>query len=117
VQGLGASALLPCSLALLVHQFPDPRSRARALGVWGAMGSLGVALGPVVGGALVALAGWRSIFLVNVPICVLTVSLLRRHVAESPLNPQRRPDVPGLLLGVAALAGLTAGFRSRNLRA
>ena len=50
VQGLGASALLPCSLALLVHQFPDPRARARALGVWGAMGSLGVALGPVLGG-------------------------------------------------------------------
>jgi MFS transporter, DHA2 family, methylenomycin A resistance protein len=110
VQGLGASALLPCSLALLVHQFPDPRSRARALGVWGAMGSLGVALGPVLGGVLVSLAGWRSIFLVNVPICVLTVFLLQRHVTESPLNPQRRPDVPGLLLGVAALAGLTAGF-------
>src|ERR1700733_1750024 len=48
VQGLGASALLPCSLALLVHQFPDPRARARALGVWGGMGSLGVALGPVI---------------------------------------------------------------------
>ncbi|HEV2252104.1 MAG TPA: MFS transporter, partial [Streptosporangiaceae bacterium] len=60
VQGLGASALLPCSLALLVHQFPDPRARAGALGVWGGMGSLGVALGPVFGGALVAMAGWRS---------------------------------------------------------
>jgi len=98
LQGLGASALLPCSLALLVHQFPDPRARARALGVWGGMGSLGVALGPVFGGALVAAAGWRSIFLVNVPICALTVFLLRRHVAESPLNPERRPDLPGLLL-------------------
>jgi DHA2 family methylenomycin A resistance protein-like MFS transporter len=110
VQGLGASALLPCSLALLVHQFPDPRARARALGVWGAMGSLGVALGPVIGGALVAAAGWRSIFGVNVPICLLTVFLLRKHVTESPLNPARRLDLPGLLLGVASLAGLTAGF-------
>jgi DHA2 family methylenomycin A resistance protein-like MFS transporter len=110
VQGLGASALLPCSLALLVHQFPDPRARAHALGVWGAMGSLGVALGPVLGGALVAAAGWRSIFGVNVPVCLLTVVLLRRHVTESPLNPARRLDLPGLLLGAASLAGLTAGF-------
>jgi len=52
VQGLGASAMLPCSLALLVHQFPDPRARARALGVWGGMGSLGVALGSLLGPAL-----------------------------------------------------------------
>jgi MFS transporter, DHA2 family, methylenomycin A resistance protein len=110
VQGLGASALLPCSLALIVHQFPDPRTRARALGVWGGMGSLGVALGPVIGGVLVALVGWRSIFLVNVPVCLLTVFLLRRYARESPLNPARRADVPGLLLGVASLACLTAAF-------
>ena len=68
-----------------------------------------MALGPVLGGVLVALAGWRSIFRVNVPICVLTVVLLRRYVTESPLNPAQRPDVPGLLPGVS-LAGLTAGF-------
>jgi DHA2 family methylenomycin A resistance protein-like MFS transporter len=110
VQGLGASALLPCSLALLVHQFPDPAARARALGVWGAMGSVGVALGPVAGGALVAAAGWRSIFLVNVPVCALTVFLLQRHVTESPVDPSRRLDLPGLVLGVTALAALTAAF-------
>jgi DHA2 family methylenomycin A resistance protein-like MFS transporter len=110
IQGLGASALLPCSLALIVHQFPDPKARARALGVWGGMGSLGVALGPVLGGALVSLVGWRSIFLVNVPVCVVTVILLRRYVRESPVHPERRTDVPGLVLGIASLAGLTAGF-------
>jgi DHA2 family methylenomycin A resistance protein-like MFS transporter len=110
VQGLGASALIPCSLALIVHQFPDPPRRARALGVWGGMGSLGVALGPVVGGGLVAVAGWRWIFLVNVPVCALTMVLLRRHVAESPRGPARRTDLAGLFLGIAALAGLTGGF-------
>jgi DHA2 family methylenomycin A resistance protein-like MFS transporter len=110
VQGVGASALLPCSLALIVHQFPDPRARARALGVWGGMGSLGVALGPVLGGALVALTGWRAIFVVNVPVCALTMVALRRYVAESPLKPERRTDVAGLVLGILSLAGLTGGF-------
>ena len=110
VQGLSASAMLPCSLALLVHLFPDPRARARALGVWGGMGSLGVALGPVAGGVLVTVAGWRSIFLVNVPVCLLTIVLLRRYATESPANPGRRADVPGLLLGVIMLAAFTASF-------
>src|SRR5690349_21463407 len=110
VQGLGASAMLPCSLALLVHQFPDPRARARALGVWGGMGSLGVALGPVAGGVLVTATGWRSIFLVNVPICLVTIVLLRRYATESPDNPDRKPDIPGLLLGVTMLAAITASF-------
>jgi DHA2 family methylenomycin A resistance protein-like MFS transporter len=110
VQGLGASAMLPCSLALIVHQFPDPKPRARALGVWGGMGSLGVALGPVAGGVLITLAGWRSIFLVNVPICLLTIVLLRRFATESPTNPDRKTDVPGLLLGVSVLAALTGSF-------
>ncbi len=109
-QGLGASALIPCSLALLVHQFPDPRSRARAIGVWGAMGAIGVALGPVLGGVLVAVATWRLIFVINVPVCALTVFLLRRYVAESPRNSSRRIDIWGLLLGVGALTGVTAGF-------
>jgi MFS transporter, DHA2 family, methylenomycin A resistance protein len=116
IQGLGASALLPCSLALIVHQFPDPRARARALGVWGGMGSLGVAAGPVIGGVLVSLVGWRSIFLVNVPVCLLTVFLLRRYVRESPPNPSRRPDVPGTLLGVVSLACLTAAFITAGQR-
>jgi len=116
VQGLGASALLPCSLALLVHQFPDPRARAHALGVWGGMGSLGVALGPVLGGVLVALAGWRSIFLVNVPICALTVFLLRRHVTESPRNPERHADLTGTALGIVSLAGFTGAFITAGQR-
>jgi MFS transporter, DHA2 family, methylenomycin A resistance protein len=110
VQGVGASALIPCSLTLIVHQFPGRAERARALGVWGGTGSLGVALGPVIGGGLIALSGWRSIFLVNVPVCALTGWLLVRYVAESSPDRSRRTDLPGLLLCVAALAGLTAAF-------
>jgi MFS transporter, DHA2 family, methylenomycin A resistance protein len=110
VQGAGASALVPCSLALLVHQFPEARSRARALGLWAGGGALGVALGPVIGGGLVAAASWRLIFVINIPVCVLTIFLLRRYVPESPRDPSRRVDPWGLLLGVGALGGLTAGF-------
>ncbi|HLX51047.1 MAG TPA: MFS transporter, partial [Streptosporangiaceae bacterium] len=110
VQGLGASALLPCSLSLIVHQYPGTRARARALGVWGGMGSLGVALGPVLGGGLIATVGWRAIFLVNVPVCALTAWLLIRYVAESEPDTTRRTDLPGLLLGIGALAGITAAF-------
>jgi MFS transporter, DHA2 family, methylenomycin A resistance protein len=110
LQGLAASALLPCSLALLVHQFPDPRARARALGIWGGMGSAGVALGPVLGGALVAATGWRPIFLVNVPVCLATIVLLRRYVTESAPDPGHRTDRAGLVLGVLALSGLTGAF-------
>lgn len=110
VQGLGAAALLPCSLALIVHQFHGAAARARALGLWGAMGSAGVALGPVAGGALVDSIGWRAIFAVNLPICAWTAWLVIRHVPESPAQPGRSADVPGLLLGAAALAGVTAGF-------
>src|SRR5262249_9653458 len=110
LQGLGASALLPCSLALIAHQYPDRPARARALGVWGGMGSLGVALGPVLGGLLVSAAGWRAIFLVNVPACALTAALLARYVAESPTRRSGGTDVSGLLAGVVALGGITAGF-------
>ena len=68
------------------------RPAGPAFGVWGGMGSLGVALGPVAGGALVAAAGWRSIFLVNVPICVLTssCSAVCHRVAAEPGPPDRR---------------------------
>jgi MFS family permease len=102
------------SLALIVHRFPDPPSRARALGVWGGMGSLGVALGPVLGGGLVAAAGWRSIFLVNVPVCLLTIVMLRRHVAESPGDRSRRIDLPGLLLHRDPRRTLTCSARPRG---
>jgi MFS transporter, DHA2 family, methylenomycin A resistance protein len=69
VQGLGGAALLPSSLALLSRGYPSPGERARALGVWGAVGSLGMAVGPLAGGTLVSVAGWRSIFALNVPVC------------------------------------------------
>ncbi|HZZ05331.1 MFS transporter [Paraburkholderia sp.] len=70
VQGIGAAAMLPNSLALLNQSYGhDPKLRARAVGLWTAAGAVSIAAGPVVGGLLIAAFGWRSIFLVNLPIC------------------------------------------------
>jgi MFS transporter, DHA2 family, methylenomycin A resistance protein len=108
VQGVGAAALLPCSLALIVHDYPDHRDRSRALGVWGAAGSVGVALGPVLGGALIAAVGWRAIFLINVPICILAALLVRMSVQETDLRPSEPNDWWGLGWSVGAIGLLTA---------
>lgn len=71
VQGIGAAAMLPNSLALLNQSYGhDPKLRAHAVGLWTAAGAISIAAGPVVGGVLIAAFGWRSIFLVNLPICV-----------------------------------------------
>ena len=110
LQGLGAAALLPTSLALIVHQFPDREARARALGVWGGIASLGLTAGPVLGGVIAQYASWRVIFLVNVPVVLLTWRLIVGSVTETPRRDKAPVDVAGLVLGVVALAGLVAGF-------
>src|SRR3982074_3494608 len=109
IQGTGAAALMPCSLALIAHAFPDPRDRRRALGVWGGASGIGLAAGPVLGGILITALGWRAIFLVNLPIAAAAGQLLLRHVVETPRH--RHPlDFPGQILATAGLAALTGGF-------
>src|SRR4051812_28667576 len=109
IQGTGAAALMPCSLALIAHTFPDARDRRRALGLWGGASGIGLAAGPVLGGILTAALGWRAIFLVNLPIAAAAGQLLLRHVVETPRH--RHPlDFPGQILATAGLAALTGGF-------
>jgi DHA2 family methylenomycin A resistance protein-like MFS transporter len=110
VQGIGSAALLPCSLALIVLQFDDPRERAHALGMWGGISSIGLAAGPVLGGLLIAVTTWRAIFLVNVPVCAVAIVLIRMFVIESPRRRDRRMDYGGLVFGTAALASVTGGL-------
>src|SRR3982074_1506022 len=108
IQGTGAAALMPCSLALIAHAFPDPRDRRRALGVWGGASGIGLAAGPVLGGILIAALGWRAGFLGNLPLAAPR-QLLLRHVVETPRH--RHPlDFPGQILATAGLAALTGGF-------
>ncbi|SHN82840.1 MFS transporter [Bradyrhizobium erythrophlei] len=108
VQGLGAAVLVPNSLALLNHAYRDRQARGRAVGIWAAGASLALTAGPLAGGALIALIGWRSIFLVNVPIGIAGLWLSWRYATETTRNRQREVDLPGQCLAIAAL-GCLAG--------
>ncbi|MFC8043380.1 MFS transporter [Nocardia sp. NPDC057353] len=102
LQGVGASMLTPVALAIVVAAMPDPRERARAIGVWGSVFGLSMAAGPVTGGALIAAFGWRAVFWINVPVVLVAIALVRALVPESRGARVRRLDLPGqvLLIGV-----------------
>ncbi|MFF7589293.1 MFS transporter [Kitasatospora purpeofusca] len=108
LQGVGASMLSPVALAIVVNAMPDPRERARAIGVWASVFGLSMAAGPVTGGALVAALGWRSVFWVNVPVVLAAVLLSLRFVPESRAPRARRPDLPGQLLLTLAVCATVA---------
>jgi DHA2 family methylenomycin A resistance protein-like MFS transporter len=105
-QGLGAAILVPNSLALLRHAYPDERDRGRAVGIWAAGASLALTAGPLVGGGLITLVGWRSIFLVNLPIGLAGLWLTWRYASETTRSTQREIDLPGQLAAIAALGFL-----------
>jgi DHA2 family methylenomycin A resistance protein-like MFS transporter len=107
LQGVGAAVMLPCSLALINHAaVGQPERRAMAVAWWTAVGGITVAAGPIIGGLLIGVTSWRSIFLVNLPICVIAV-LLTLKCEETPRPPaQRGFDVVGQLLGVIALSAV-----------
>ncbi|WP_321856319.1 MFS transporter [Burkholderia cenocepacia] len=107
VQGIGAALLVPNSLAVLRLAFQDTTARSRAIGWWGAGGGIALAAGPLVGGLLVAGIGWRSIFLVNVPVGVAGIWLTWRFAPETEAQRGRSLDLPGQLTGAFALAALT----------
>jgi DHA2 family methylenomycin A resistance protein-like MFS transporter len=108
LQGLGAAILMPNSLALLSRAYADEKRRGRAVGIWAAGASLALTAGPLVGGGLIALIGWRSIFLVNLPIGLAGLWLTWRYAIETPRSPQREIDLPGQIAAIAAL-GCLAG--------
>jgi MFS transporter, DHA2 family, methylenomycin A resistance protein len=110
VQGLGAAILVPNSLALLSHAFPDEKQRGRAVGIWAAGASLALTAGPLAGGGLIALVGWRSIFLVNLPIGFAGLFLSWRYATETTRCPQREIDMGGQIAAIAALGCLAAAI-------
>jgi DHA2 family methylenomycin A resistance protein-like MFS transporter len=110
VQGLAAAILVPNSLALLSHTYTDDTARGRAVGIWAAGASLALTAGPFVGGALITLVGWRSIFLVNLPIGLAGLWLTWRFASETTRSPQREIDLPGQLAAIAALGALAGAI-------
>jgi EmrB/QacA subfamily drug resistance transporter len=107
LQAIGGSMLNPVAISIIRNVFDDPRERAVAIGMWGAVFGLSIALGPVLGGALVDWVGWRVVFFVNVPIGALALALTAVFVPESRAPNPRRLDPIGQLLVIAGLASLT----------
>lgn len=110
LQGVSAAALLPTTLAILADAFPDPKERAKVIGLWSGVSGLALVAGPALGGLLVETWGWRSIFFINLPLGLVTFGLMqqivpvknrarRSHQAASP-----QLDLPGIVLSAVALA-------------
>ena len=120
VMGVGAAASEPGTLSLIRHVYPEERERAQALGVWTAVSGVALALGPILGGVLVASVGWRGIFWFNLAFGLVALAVAERTVPESSDPEGRRLDLPGLVLSFVALTAFTfaviegesAGFRT-----
>jgi EmrB/QacA subfamily drug resistance transporter len=110
VQALGGAMLNPVAMSIIVNTFTDPRDRARAIGTWGAVFGISMALGPLLGGVLVEAVGWRSIFWINVPVALAAIALTAKFVPESRAATTRRVDPIGQILVVILLGALTSAL-------
>jgi DHA2 family multidrug resistance protein-like MFS transporter len=109
--GVGGAMIMPSTLAILRTVFTDERERALAIGVWTATAAGGFAVGPVIGGAILEIAHWSWVFLINVPIVLTGLVLIRRLVPESRGAAGRPWDVPSVALSIAGMAALVWGIK------
>lgn len=109
-QGVGAALMLPGTLAIISHAYPEPKERTAAIGVWAGIGSVALPAGPILGGALTQTIGWRAIFVLNIPVVVGAWIGAARLVKETTDPGDRRLDIPGLVLAAALLAAVTFAF-------
>ena len=110
VQAIGGSMLNPVAMSIITNTFTERAERARAIGIWGGVVGLSMALGPVVGGLLVSSVGWQSIFWVNIPVGITAIVLTALFVPESKAPRPRRFDPVGQLLVMVTLATLVYGI-------
>jgi DHA2 family methylenomycin A resistance protein-like MFS transporter len=107
LQGLGAAMMLPASLSLLSHSFPQAEERGKAVALWASIVSLGFAAGPALGGMLTHFFGWRSIFWLNVPVGILALGMVHHFVKEAVVPNPRHIDWAGQMTASLALLCLT----------
>ena len=125
LQGAGAALLVPCSLTLLTHTYPEAQERSRAIGRWAVGASAALSAGPLVGGVLTATLGWRAIFFINAPIGLIGIILTSRFASETSRSTDRGVDPWGqltaivclTLLAAATIRGGTDGFGSATVLA
>jgi EmrB/QacA subfamily drug resistance transporter len=114
IQGMGAAAIFPGSLAILSDVFPEPKEKTKAIALWSAVSGLALIAGPAFGGLLVDTLGWQSIFFLNLPLGIITfwmTSLLPKEVKK----PMKQPiDVPGIVLSIVFLASLASALTQSN---
>jgi EmrB/QacA subfamily drug resistance transporter len=109
LQGIGAAVLMPNSLAILGASFSG-EARGRAIGIWASIGAVMSAIGPVLGGWLIDTAGWRTIFLINLPLAAGAIALALIYVTDTRDEDRPALDIPGGLLATLALGALTWGL-------
>lgn len=110
LMGVGAAAIMPSTLSILTNVFTDPGDRARAIGIWSGTSGLGVAIGPIVGGWLLAHYWWGSVFLVNIPIAAAGLVATLWLVPDSKNPHAERPDPLGAVLSIAGMGLLLWGI-------
>jgi EmrB/QacA subfamily drug resistance transporter len=101
--GIGGAMMMPATLSIITDMFRDPGERQRAIGVWAGTTGLGIALGPIVGGLLLASFWWGSVFLINVPIAVVGAACALPLIPDSKNPAALQPDVGGALMSIAGL--------------
>jgi EmrB/QacA subfamily drug resistance transporter len=109
LQAISAAFMAPASLGLLFPEFPD-HQRSYVVGIWSAAAGAAAALGPALGGVMVDVFGWRSVFLVNIPVGLVAILISKRRVAETRDPTARRPDRLGVIIATLAASVLTSGL-------
>jgi DHA2 family methylenomycin A resistance protein-like MFS transporter len=117
VQGVGAAFLLPGTLALISRAYPDNAARAKAIGVWAAVGGMALPAGPLLGGALVDATSWRAVFWLNIPLVAAALVAVPRVVAADGGDRDQRLDLPGGILAALFLGLIAYAAADRSVPA